>query len=365
MALKVGDAVISDPVRDDIVRAVDLAPHGARWRLTLDNGQDDHIEAVTGADGGFKVTFVDRGSRLDADEPMDPEALKSLLSNYLDGDTNWRDGIHLVGQKGNGSRQRAARRISSKPPALAIVAVALAFFGSPFVLYLLPEAETGSSRIFPILWIVAGPASVMLIAMIFWKTLQFRRARQWPSAPGRITRSEVSASHLQSEHEATRIVNLPTIEYDFSFNGQKYTGRRIGIGEDSGGANIEQTLARYPLGASVTVYCDPDDPENCVLERNAPSFMPAQGCATTLASSGLHRLHYLLAHHALRYCPGPALGHRTRPRQCDRRRNRPGVPYGLFRVAHYRQTAERAMGNGKRRGRRQPRPSLEAPRQQS
>jgi hypothetical protein len=44
----------------------------------------------------------------------------------------------------------------------------------------------------------------------------------------------------------TRIVNVPMIEYEFSFNGQKYTGRRIGIGEDAGGSNIEATLARYP-----------------------------------------------------------------------------------------------------------------------
>jgi Protein of unknown function (DUF3592) len=284
MSLQVGDAVTNDPVRDDIARAVDLAPHGADWRLALDNGQDDHIEAVTAADGKFKLTFVDRGNRLDADEAIDGEALKSVLIDYLDGDAHWRDRVHLVGQRGTGSRQRAARRISSKPPAWAIVVVALAFFGSPVVLYLLREAPSGGSRILPLLWIVAGPISVMLIVMIVWKSLQFRRARRWLSAPGRITKSEVSASHLQSEHEATRIVNLPAIEYEFSFNGQKYTGRRIGIGEDSGGGNIEQTLARYPLGASVTVYCDPEDPENCVLERDAPSFMPVQGCATTLAS---------------------------------------------------------------------------------
>jgi hypothetical protein len=117
-----------------------------------------------------------------------------------------------------------------------------------------------------------------------WKGLQFRRARRWPSAPGRITKSEVSASHLQTEHEATRIVNRPAIEYAFSSNGRKYTGRRIAIGENAGGADTEATLARYPLGALVTVYFDPNDPENCVLERNAPSFMPGEGCATTLAS---------------------------------------------------------------------------------
>jgi Protein of unknown function (DUF3592) len=132
--------------------------------------------------------------------------------------------------------------------------------------------------------IVAWPMCVMLAAMAAWKGMQLRRAKQWPSAPGRITKSEVSASHLQTAHEATRIVNGPAIEYAFSSNGRKYAGRRIAIGENTGGPDTEATLARYPLGAHVTVYFDPDDPENCVLERNAPSFMPGQGCATTLAS---------------------------------------------------------------------------------
>jgi Protein of unknown function (DUF3592) len=311
MTLKVGDAVTNDPARDDIVRAVDRAKQGRNWRLTLDNGQDDHIEAVAAADGAFKMTFVDRGNRMDADEPVDAEALKSLLNAYLDGDTDWRDRITLVGHSEGGGALRAARRISSKPPVWAVIVVALAFFGSPFLLRLLPDSASGGSRILPVLMIVAGPMGVMLVAMAVWKGLQFRRARRWPSAPGRITKSEVSASHLQTEHEATRIVNLPAIEYEFSFNGRRYTGRRIAVGEDSGGANIGATLARYPLGAIVAVYCDPDDPENCVLERNAPNFMPGQGCATTLASLAAiaFMAYWLTSHYDTVIAPLWATGH--------------------------------------------------------
>jgi Protein of unknown function (DUF3592) len=284
MALKIGDAVTDAPVRDDIVQAIDLGPHGTGWSLALDNGQDDHIEAIAAGDGRFKMTFVDRGRRLDAEAPIDAETLKSVLINYLDGNTEWRDEVRLIASSSRGDRARAARRISSKPPAWAIALVAIAFFGSPLIFYLFPATGSGGSSIMPIAWIIGGPISVMLIAMIANKALQFRRARQWPSVAGRITKSTVSASHQQSPDQPIRIVNLPTIEYEFSFNGQTYTGRRISIGEDTGGSNIEATLARYPPGAIVTVYCDPDDPENCVLERNPPVFPPLQGCATTLAS---------------------------------------------------------------------------------
>ena len=231
--------------------------------------------------------------------PIDAETLKSVLINYLDGDTDWRDEIRLTASNSPGDRTRAAQRISSKPPVWAIALVAIAFFGSPFILYLFPANGSSGSRILPIVWIIGGPISVMLIAMIANKALQFRRARQWPSVAGRITKSTVSASHQQSSDQPTRIINRPTIEYEFSFNGQTYTGRRISIGEDTGGSNIEATLARYPLGAIVTVYCDPNDPENCVLERNVPSFPAASGLRDHFGEPRLHRLCRLLVHHSL------------------------------------------------------------------
>jgi Protein of unknown function (DUF3592) len=311
MALKIGDVVTADPVRDDIVRAIDLGPHSTGWRLALDNGQDDHIEAITAGDGRFKMSFVDRGRRLEAEAPIDAETLKSVLINYLDGDTDWRDDVRLIASSSRGDRTRAARRISSKPPVWAIALVAIAFFGSPLVFYLFPATGSGASRTLPIAWIIGGPISIMLIAMIANKTLQFRRARQWPSVAGRITKSTVSASHQQSPDQPVRIVNLPTVEYEFSFNGQTYTGRRISIGEDTGGSSIEATLARYPPGAIVTVYCNPDDPENCVLERNAPVFPPLQGCATTLASLASigYIAYWLTTHYDTVIVPLWATGH--------------------------------------------------------
>jgi Protein of unknown function (DUF3592) len=311
MALKIGDTVTEDPVRDDIVHAVDLGQHGTGWRLALDNGQDDHIEAIAAGDGRFKMTFVDRGRRLEAEAPIDAETLKSVLVNYLDGETDWRDEVNLIASNSRVDRTRAARRISSKPPVWAIALVAIAFFGSPVILYLFPAVGSGGSSILPLAWILGGPISVMLIAMIANKALQFRRARQWPCVPGRITKSTVSASHIQSSDQPTQIINRPTIEYEFSYNGQKYTGRRISIGEDTAGSNIEATLARYPLDAIVTVYCDPDDPENCLLERTVPSFPPLQGCATTLASLACigYVAYWLTTHYDTVIVPLWATGH--------------------------------------------------------
>ena len=83
--------------------------------------------------------------------------------------------------------------------------------------------------------------------------------------------------------EAETIVNAPAVEYEFEVGGRTMRGSRIGIGDDWGGANSEATLARYPVGAAVTVYYDPNDPKSCVLERGGPLDMKdrktLKGCA--------------------------------------------------------------------------------------
>ena len=283
MAMKIGGQITDNPQRADVERAIDAGLHTTAWRIELDNGEDDHMEAVANAGGTYNVTFVDRGQRFHSAVPVDTGTLKSILFKYLDGDADWGDLTDFVGEGAKSVRARAAKRISSKPPAWAIILVAGSFFALPFLFSLLQSSGPDSYGILPIVLIVAGPMSVMLVAMTVNKLLQRRRAAHWPQTAGRIMKSDVVVSHQTRIGKETEAINRPAIEYEFSANGQKYTGRRISIGEDSGGANTEATLARYPVGAAVAVYYDPADPENCVLVRNLPS-LPMQGCATSLTS---------------------------------------------------------------------------------
>jgi hypothetical protein len=108
MALKIGDSIVGEPQLADIERAIDAAPHSAGWRIELDNGEDDHIEAALSPIGGYAVTFVDRGRRFAATAPVDADRLKTILSKYRDGDTEWRDQVDFVAE---GGRARA-----SEPP---------------------------------------------------------------------------------------------------------------------------------------------------------------------------------------------------------------------------------------------------------
>ena len=282
MALKIGEQVTTNPQRDDIARAIDSRARDAAWRIELDNGQDDRMEVIAASRDFYKVSFFDRGQRFNS-VPVDADTLKTILYKYLDGDPDWGDEGGFVSVSSMRERLRAAKRISSKPPAWAIVVIAGSFIGLPYLFYILPQSVFDGYGILPIALVVGGPLSVMLIVMIVNKLLQLRSVAHWAQTSGRIVKSDVVASHRRRIDKETEVVNLPAIEYEFSANVQKYTGRRISVGEDSGGANTEATLARYPVGAIVTVYYDPADPDNCVLERNLPG-LPLQGCATTLTS---------------------------------------------------------------------------------
>ena len=127
----------------------------------------------------------------------------------------------------------------------------------------------GNSEFFYI-GLIFLPMAVLFVVAVVAKMLEVRRAAGWSTAVGRIVKSGTAAERHRSAGEATTAKTMPDVEYEFSVGGRKVRGNRISIGEDSGGANTEATLRRYTVGAAVTVYYDPANPKNCVLERGVP-----------------------------------------------------------------------------------------------
>jgi len=85
-----------------------------------------------------------------------------------------------------------------------------------------------------------------------------------------VIESQISDSVPDSTIRNKLFENMPRVRYAFAANGRSFVGERISFGDDTGGANTQATLARYPVGREVTVYFDPDDPGDSVLEREAP-----------------------------------------------------------------------------------------------
>jgi hypothetical protein len=91
-----------------------------------------------------------------------------------------------------------------------------------------------------------------------WKNVKLARASVgWPSVPGKVT-------------VATTINRLwrrqPRVTYTYQVNGRDHTGLNIVIGNVVADKETDDMLAKYPVGADVTVYYSPIDPSVSVLE---------------------------------------------------------------------------------------------------
>lgn len=125
-----------------------------------------------------------------------------------------------------------------------------------------------------LLWFaLAIDGAILLTAIIKWR--QVEAARTWQAVSGRIVKSEaearqVSKTRLDSTVENSEVRNFAAVRYAFNVGDAKFRGNRVSFAADTGNGGIAETLGRYPPGAEVTVYYDPSNPEDCVLERDPP-----------------------------------------------------------------------------------------------
>ena len=99
------------------------------------------------------------------------------------------------------------------------------------------------------------------------QSVAYRQSTQnWVSTTGTVLMSSVQSKHTGRSHTL-----YPVVVYVYAVNGQSYQSQRIKAGEQflnvrvSGQAHA--TVARYPIGATVTVYYNPANPSECALER--------------------------------------------------------------------------------------------------
>ena len=148
-----------------------------------------------------------------------------------------------------------------------------------------------------------APLGLLLFAAVY-KSLQVRAAKEWSSAVGKVvvSKAEVRGTRLiDSDREdgyRTEQRNYANITYEYSVAGQKLRNNRVSIGEDRGNFEVAETIAKYPVGAIVTVYYNPLHPKEAVLERDLPKGLwgcLGIGTAIVLAivfgsAIGLHKM---------------------------------------------------------------------------
>jgi hypothetical protein len=148
-----------------------------------------------------------------------------------------------------------------------------------------------------------APLGLLLIVATY-KTLQVRAAREWPSTAGKVvvSKAELRKVKVSDSDRAGGYRfeerNFAEIAYEYSVAGRKLRNNRVSIGEDRGNFQVAETIAKYPVGAVVTVYYNPLHPDQAVLERDLPKGMwgcLGIGTAIVLAivfgsAIGLHQL---------------------------------------------------------------------------
>ncbi len=97
-------------------------------------------------------------------------------------------------------------------------------------------------------------------ARIVWLSLI---SKDWPTTEGRITSSTTSWRREKTGRKSY----FPMVSYRYSAAGEEYKSSQISFHPQADGAAFaSETAGLYPKDKTVTVYYEPDNPNNAVLE---------------------------------------------------------------------------------------------------
>ncbi|MFD2057545.1 DUF3592 domain-containing protein [Mesorhizobium calcicola] len=120
----------------------------------------------------------------------------------------------------------------------------------------------------------AVAAGLSIVTFLKWR--EVRALSRWLPAPGKIISSRVEAREVRSSGsgsestDATEIRNFPAITFEYKVGGKTFQSSRYSVQENLGNFEVKETLARFPRGATVTVFYNPVDPAKAVIERTMP-----------------------------------------------------------------------------------------------
>ncbi len=126
-------------------------------------------------------------------------------------------------------------------------------------------------RAFMVTMLGAMAVFALLIALAIQR--QVWAAKGWKVASGRILSSDVEAYQKWTTVKGrSRLQTFfrPSIVYAFEVDGQQFISDQVSFGGQISWSSprfSQQGLARYPEGSAVSVYYDPQNPTDSVLER--------------------------------------------------------------------------------------------------
>lgn len=141
-----------------------------------------------------------------------------------------------------------------------------------------------SGNLFPLLFAVLCGGFFLLVLLglgIYLIIFSIRSKKKtedsqnWPSTTGTVTLAEARKSITRDSDGDERVSYYPHVEFTYQIGDQTYNGKRISFGGVVGKNNqaaVQQSLASYTPGSQVTVFYNPQDTSEAVLERKAGGF---------------------------------------------------------------------------------------------
>src|SRR5688500_2093887 len=109
--------------------------------------------------------------------------------------------------------------------------------------------------------------NAIFLGIIFFMRRKMAAVSQWPSTMGTVLMSTLERRY-SSDSGST---DYPVVQYSYQVSGQTYQSTKLAPGPEVGGTGAGKVVARYPAGAQVMVFYNPENPSDAVLERKAPA----------------------------------------------------------------------------------------------
>ena len=110
--------------------------------------------------------------------------------------------------------------------------------------------------------------NAIFLTIIFFMRRKMATVSQWPSTMG-----VVQMSTIEQRSSDDGYTDYPVVQYSYQVGGQSYQSMKLAPGPEVGGSGARNIVAKYPAGAQVMVFYNPQNPSDAVLERKAPAML--------------------------------------------------------------------------------------------
>lgn len=108
--------------------------------------------------------------------------------------------------------------------------------------------------------------NAIFLGIIFSTRRKMAAVSRWPSTLGTVLMSTLESRRSSDNSGYT---NYPVVHYSYQVGGQTYQSTKLAPGPEVGGSGAGSVVARYPAGAQVMVFYNPQNPAEAVLETKA------------------------------------------------------------------------------------------------